>query len=96
MTSLSWLTNVNHVAYTRSMTKTQITSHLTTDTWTRIADLITATGRTRNEIHTALRELRADGLIRIESDPITWNITEADRAAAIVIGGEDMHVVIRL
>ena len=73
----------------------EIMAHLITNQNTRIANLIETTGLSLNHLHTALRELRDAGKIRIEPDPHSHRWTPEDKATAIIIGGEAMNTVIK-
>lgn len=58
--------------------------------WTRIASLPQAGTA---ELREALLTLAEDGVIELEPEPLGFRITPADRAAAVIVGGEPMHLI---
>lgn len=70
--------------------KTDIIEAAARGGWVRISEL---EGTGTEEMRKALEELAQDGVIEIEPEPMGWRITEADRAAAVVIGGEPRHLI---
>lgn len=61
--------------------------------WVRIAEIAKLTGLTREELTQAITELMNDDDFRAEPDPLSRQITAADRAVAPVIGGEPRHLI---
>lgn len=62
--------------------------------WTRIADLKATTGMAQDELEAGIKELLAtDDTFRAEPEPFGFRITDADRDAQVMIGGEYRHQI---
>lgn len=61
--------------------------------WIRLSEVAAVTGLTREDFGPAIEELLTDDSFRAEPEPFSFRITEADQAAAPIIGGEARHLI---
>ncbi len=85
------MTNTEHLTDTAAYLHT-ITTACQTNGWARLATIRMESGLTRDAADAALLELHRAGCLRLEQYPVAFQVTNADAAAALHLGGIDRHI----